>query len=187
MPEYFRHFPQTVFDNTRLIDITKRIDIRNSILSDPYVFLPYTIKEGDRPQDIALFYYEDVKYVWLVYMSIAAIDPYFDWPLSSSDFDNYIIKKYAADASANGKAVIEWTQNTLIDDNIVHYKNVNDDTIITKDTYDLSTSITQGDWRAIRIYDFELEKNEDKRVVNLLDYRYASQAEKELRDLLKNG
>ena len=187
MPKYFQYFPTTVFDNTRLIDITRRVDLKNSILSNPYVFLPYTIKQGDRPQDIAFFYYGDVKYVWLVYVSIAAIDPYFDWPLSSSDFDNYIIKKYAADASANGNAVIEWAQNTQIDDNIVHYKHVNDDTIITKDTYDLSTSITQGDWRAVRIYDYELEKNEDKRIVNLLDARYASQAEEDLKRLIING
>ena len=187
MPEYFKYFPQTVFDRTRLIDITKRVDFKKSILSNPYVFLPYTIKEGYRPQDIALFYYDDVKYVWLVYLSIAAIDPYYDWPLTQKDFNNYMIKKYAGQANTVGTAVLEWTQNTQIEDNIVHYKNVSDDTIITKDTYDLSTSITPNDWQVVRVYDFELEKNEEKRIINLLDYRYAAQAEKELKALLQNG
>jgi hypothetical protein len=187
MPKYFQYFPTTVFDNTRLIDITKRVEVRESVLGNPYAFLPYVIKEGYRPQDIAFFYYGDVKYVWLVYLSIGVVDPYYDWPLSAKAFDNYIIKKYAVDANANGNAVIEWAQNTQIEENILHYENTSDGTIITKDTYDLSETLVQGDWKAIRVYDFELQKNEDKRVINLLDYRYASQAEEELKALLSNG
>jgi hypothetical protein len=187
MAEYFKYFPQAIFDSTRIIDITKRVDLSKSILGSPYAFLPYVIEDGMRPQDLALFYYEDVKYTWLVYLSASIIDPYYDWPLSQRDLDSYIIKEYADAANTVGSAVIDWARNTQIEDNIIHYKSKTDDTIITKDTYDLSSAIITSEWDAVRVYDYEVQKNEDKRTINLLDYRFAKQAEKELKVLLKNG
>lgn len=184
--KYFEYFPTVTFNNVPIIDITRRVNISSTILSDPYVFLPYTIKDEDRPEDIALYYYDDVKYVWLVYLSINAIDPYYDWPLRHDQLEKFIIKKYAAQANATGNAVLSWAKNTTISENIIHYQNLNDDTIISKDSVRLNSQIDADEWQAVRAYDYELQLNEDKRVIELLDRRYASQAEIELKELL-NG
>jgi hypothetical protein len=71
--KYFEYFPLVTFNNRLLTDITRRVNIYDTILSNPYVFLPYTIESGYRPEHVAQFYYGDVKYVWLVYLSTKTI------------------------------------------------------------------------------------------------------------------
>lgn len=187
MSVYFSYFPNVTHTNKLLVDITKRVNFDNTILRDPYAFLPYTIVEDDKPEDIANYYYGSVKYTWLVYLSAGIYDPYFDWPMTNEQFDKYIIKKYAAQANTTGYAVISWTKNTTITDNIVHYYNVEDTDIkISPDSYTLDPNIVADDWEPLRIYEYETELNEDKRVIELLDARYADEAEKQLKALL-NG
>jgi len=183
--KYFEYFPLATFNNKLVTDITRRVNIYNTVLSDPYLFLPYTIESGFRPDDVALYYYGDVTYVWLVYFSIAAIDPYYDWPLEQREFEKFIVKKYkATSGEETDTAVLAWTKNTTITDNIFYYKNVNDGTLISKDSYTLNPLIDGDEWEALRIYDYEEELNENKRVIQLLDRRYVSQAENELKELL---
>jgi hypothetical protein len=185
--KYFEYFPVATFNDKLVTDITRRVNIYSSVLSDPYVFLPYTIEEGYRPEDIAQFYYGDVTYVWLVYFSIKAIDPYYDWPLRQREFEKFIVKKYKTKSGESvDTAIVAWTQNTQIDDNVVHYKSVSDDTIISKDSYNLNPLIDGDAWYAVRYYDYENELNENKRIIQLIDKRYAAQAEAELKELL-NG
>jgi len=184
--KYFEYFPLVTFENKLVTDITKRVNIYNTVLSDPYVFLPYTIDSGFRPEHVAQFYYGDVKYTWLVYMSIQAIDPYYSWPLEQRQFEKFIIQKYkyiSGEVEADNDVLI-WTKNTLIEDNIVHYKNVNDGSLISKDSYRLNPLIDGDDWIAVRYYEYEEELNEDKRHIQLLDKRYALKAESQLKELL---
>ena len=186
MSVYFENFPTTIHTNKRVIDITRRVDFDRSILKDPYVFMPYVIKEEEKPEDIAYYYYDDVRFTWLVYFSVGLIDPYFQWPLSNRKFDEYIIDKYAEQANTTGYDVISWTQNTNITDNILHYENGDGD-IISVDTYTLDDTLIEADWSPIRYYDYEFRKNEERRHIELVDVRYANQAEKELKELLNNG
>ena len=184
MSEYFKYFPNTVHSRKLLTDITRRVDFTQTSLNDPLVFLPFTVNSTEKPEDVAYYYYGDVKYTWLVYLSADILDPYSDWPMDAPQFDSFIIKKYAEQANTTGNAVISWTQNTTITDNIVHYYNVNDGTIISKDTFALSTNIVQNEWEALRYYDYENELNESKRTIFLIDEKYKNQAEKELKELL---
>lgn len=185
MSEYFRYFPNVTHTNTLLKDITKRIKFVDTVLNDPYAYLPYTIVQDDRPEDIALYYYGSVRYTWLVYFSAGMLDPYKDWPLPSNLFDKYFIKKYEQQSGTTGNAVLLWGQNETITDNIIYYINrSNPDLKISKDTFTLDNTLVQGDWRAVRYHEYEVELNESKRVINLLDERFAAQAERELRELL---
>lgn len=183
MPQYFKHFPEATHTNQVVKDITKRLDFRQTTLADPYAFLPYTIVGEDRPEDVAYYYYGDMKYTWLVYLSNNIIDPIYDWVLGDSDLDKFIQKKYASNANTTGSAVVTWTQN-----NNIHYQNIEDTSItITNDTYDLNTDLVVSEWSPITFYDYELQLNDDKRVIQLLDNRYAKLAETELKALLNES
>lgn len=105
MSTYFKYFPNTIHNQKLLRDITRRVDFTQTSLADPYLFLPFTIQEGEKPEDVAYYYYGDVKYTWLVYLSAGVIDPYKDWPLDNQQFHSYIIKKYASQANTTGNAV----------------------------------------------------------------------------------
>jgi hypothetical protein len=185
MSNYFKYFPKTIHTNRTAVDITRRNVVIEDVFGNPYVFLPYTVKNDDRPEDIANLYYGDPNKVWLVYYSNNIIDPYSQWPLSTADFDNMIIKKYEEKSGSEGYGVIAWTQNETIDDNIVYYQNVNDsDLRINRDTFVLDETVVEGEWRPIRIYEYEDILNENKRNIYLIDAQFANLFENDLKRLL---
>lgn len=190
MSKYFSYFPRDIHTNRVATDITKRVDFRKSIFADPYVYLPFLIGEEDRAEDVADLYYGDVRFTWLVWLSARVQDPYYEWPMMHENFLRYLQKKYAEESGTTGQAVIAWTQNTTIETNIKHYRNkVDKDLIISKDSYSLGISISSlnaSEWEAVRYYTYEDELNDDRRTINLLDRRFANQAERELKQLL-NG
>jgi hypothetical protein len=185
MSDYFKFFPSVIHSDRSVVDITRRTKILEDIANDPYVFLPYTVVQDDRPENIAEFYYGNANKVWLVYFANNIIDMYSQWPLSQDDFDKYIIKKYKEQANAESFAVISWTQNETIDENIMYYQNNNTPALkINKYTYDTDDSIVGGDWRAIRYYEHEFIINENKRNIYLIDSRFADKFENDLKVLI---
>lgn len=121
MSQYFSKFPVIKYNKIDAVDITRRSTFVERNLSNPYIFLPYTVKEGERPEDIAMLYYGSVDYTWLVLLANKLLDPYYDWPLDDSDFHNYLIKKYADESGKEGYEVVDWTRNQTINDNILYY------------------------------------------------------------------
>lgn len=61
----------------------------------------YTIKDGESPDDLADKVYGTSTAHWVILYANNIYDPYYDWPLSNSDLDKYIAKKYGS---------IEWAQ-----------------------------------------------------------------------------
>jgi hypothetical protein len=188
---YFKFFPKITYNGKSAVNITRRTTIQQQLYSSPISFLSYTIAEGEKPEDIALYYYEDIGKTWLVFLANNIVDPVSQWPLSNINFDKMIIKKYtdqaqAVNSSYVGNGVINWTKNTSLTSNILWYQNAENNRI-SKDTYLLNTDlglITAADWSPVRIYDYELELNENKRNIFLFNRAYAAQAEAELKDLL---
>lgn len=183
---YFKKFPSVTYNGKSTVNITRRTKILEQLYSSPINFLSYTVLEGERPEDIARFYYEDMGKTWLVFLANNIIDPASEWPLSDYDFKNMLTAKYKTQAGTTD--VITWTLNRSITANIVYYENT-DGVRITKDTYTLNNDlnlIDVNDWNAIRVYDYELELNENKRNIFLFNRAYATQAEAELKELV-NG
>lgn len=207
MSVYFSALPNVTHTGLLVRDITRRAKIANSIINDKFAYLPYLVTGDEKPEDVAYYYYGNVRYTWLVYYSNIMIDPYFDWPLDTRQFDNYIIQKYEDQAELftpvysfsdgfstgfggpdlvepqTGTDVISWAQNTTITNNIKYYKNSDGDRI-SPDSYTLNPNIVTSEWTPVRYYEYELEKNNDKRSIQLLERSYARTAESQLRELM---
>jgi len=110
MTKYFANFPIITYNGRRVRDISRRNAFKKDITSNPYLYMPYTVKEGERPEDIANFYYGSTDFTWLVYFSNNILDPHHDWPFSESNFNNYLIDKYGPESGKTGEEVLEWTQ-----------------------------------------------------------------------------
>jgi len=121
MSNYFETLPLIRYDGKLSRDLSRNDKFRNFTLTNPYVFLPYTIKDDDRPEDIAYYYYGSTDYTWLVYLSNNITDPYHDWPLSEDNFHKYLMQKYKARSGLEGYDVVDWTRRLDNDDNIVYY------------------------------------------------------------------
>lgn len=185
MSKYFQYFPELRYGDKVIRDITKNITLFDDIESDPYSYLPYTLKDGESAEQVAEYYYGSPKYIWIVYHSNGIVDPYYEWPLSDKDLNKTIVKKYRAQAEASeertlkDQEVLEWTQNTTITDNILYYYD-NEGMKITRDTY-LYGGVEAADWTVRRIYDEEVEQNEAKREIRLLNKGYVDTAVKNLK------
>ena len=101
-------------------DITRRSSFTKEVSNNPLLHLPYTIKEGQRPEDVAEFYYGSTDFTWLVYHSNNIMDPYHEWPKSEADFNNYLIDKYGEQSGLIGEDIVDWTRDDN-DENIIYY------------------------------------------------------------------
>lgn len=121
MTKYFENFPIIEYQGRKVRDITRRNFFAKSVSNNPYLFLPYTVKEGERAEDVAQFYYGSVDYLWLVYMANGIIDPYHQWPMDERTFNSYLIEKYAERSGQIGEAVVDWIRDESNDENILYY------------------------------------------------------------------
>lgn len=263
MSRYFRYFPTTTYMNKKVTDITRRVRIIETIEKDPYGFLPYTVKDGDRPEDVARYYYGDANKVWIVYLANGIVDPYTQWPLSNTDLDKTIRAKYKRDPKSFVQSNVNIASNRitikdhgfkttdpviytktgtavspLVDGTTYYVIRVNDNVIrlatsatnakngtgiditttggnnavhaltLDVDVYLMSTTVISNiitarnnedptiyasvdtylaypaNWTPLRAYDYEVEQNENRRVIWLVNKAYANQLESDLKKVL---
>lgn len=121
MAKYFENFPIVEYNGKVMRDITRRNQLVKTLTTNPMLFLPYTVKQNERAEDVAQFYYGSVDYSWLVYMANQIVDPYYEWPMDEETFNNYLIAKYGEISGQTGDDVVDWTKDDTITDNIVYY------------------------------------------------------------------
>ena len=128
---FLSHFPQTTYNNTAIVDISRRVSIEGANYKIPNMFYPVTIQAGTRTDTIADIYYNDPEQDWLIYLSNQIVDPYYQWYLSDEDFQSFIIDKYG-DAE-------------LPQQKIKYYRNnwSGDDTRLTPSYYNNTLSFAQ--------------------------------------------
>tara|TARA_Y100001973_G_scaffold42489_1_gene63423 strand:+ start:709 stop:1263 length:555 start_codon:yes stop_codon:yes gene_type:complete len=184
MSTYFEYFPRVNYGDRRAIDITRRAKFVSGEEGRPYVFLPYTIGEYEKPEDIAQSYYGDISYTWLVLLSNDIFDVYTQWPMEQEVFQKFLMTKYKDRSGSEGFGVLEWTMNEQIDDNIEFYYNDEEELKYSKDTIRLSDS-PDPKARPIRVYELETLQNENKRNIHLIDSRFKEQIRDELKSIVR--
>lgn len=206
MSRYFEFFPTITYDGVAITDITKRANFIETNLSNPFVFLPYTIAENERPEEIAYHYYGSVNYTWAVLLGNQIIDPYYQWPIPSNVFEQYLIDKYAAETGLIGENVLRWAYNQTIFSNIVYYYKLVDDRVvkINKDSLNVDYLLTQNNefiltedderlfssatppegYMPYRVGEYEEALNEQRRNIVVIEKSYITKAEKDLRRLM---
>lgn len=173
MPGYFSTLPKTKYSINRDGKFTDvgNIFIRQKLVElvkqDASVYYPYQVKPRERPDIIAYNYYGSVDYTWIVFFSNDIIDPYFEWPLDTNDFNNYIISKYGS--ISNAKETLQSYQRILrpavgsIDEVLVE---------VDLDTYE---TLDAAEKKSISNYDYEFNKNESHRNIQLIENIYVAQ------------
>ena len=173
-PGYFSDFAAIEYQGKIAKNLMQRPEIKKQILGDPNTFYDFTVKEDLRPDQVAYLYYEDPNLVWLVFLANNIVDPYYGWPLTQHQLEDFIISKYGTVDIAKAK--------------ILHYKHKTKGTIITKESKDLAstflTSYSASDYSPVYAYDYEDELNEAKRNIKLVDRRLANKARTLLRDVM---
>lgn len=102
-----------------------------SLKTNILYYYEYDINEGDTPEIIAHKYYGDVYRYWMLLYPNDIYDVSSDWPLSDTQFSDFIFDKYKTDAAdyynipvgeINYYQVLQYTSNTQI--TVHHYEKV---------------------------------------------------------------
>ena len=151
-------------------NIFRRIKIREELDDVILGFQQYTVKNNQRPDEVALDAYGDMKLDWVVLLCNNIINLYDEWPMSEDELERYIDSEYEEDADS----VHHWVTQEVKDmkgrvllkagrevpENFT-YRRL-DGTYLPKDTV----------IRPISVYDHETEKNDYKRNIYLLRKQY---------------
>ena len=144
-----------------------------------FIYYPYVIEDGERPDTLAHEYYGDVKYTWVIFFANDIVDPYFEWPLSTKEMNNFITKKY--DSIAEAMSTIH-SYNRILRETTSYKKEVLLE--IDETTYD---SLDPTLRKTVSKYEYEIEKNEAKRSIDLIDDSLVASVFNEVRKSLKNA
>jgi len=206
--QYFDTLPKVVYRSVQgtsslYTNLMARASIITSVLKNPMVYYKYDLQEGDTPEIVAYKYYGDSYRYWVVLFANQIMDPQWEWPLSYAAFNSYINDKYGYNQSTGMWSVFDpyattyqfqkiitqydaesqiTTVNTVVIDELT-YNNLSE----TTHSYNLRTgtvtiTVTK---KALSYYEWELETNESKRTINLLNERYVVELEKEFKNLMK--
>jgi hypothetical protein len=205
---YFNTFPLVIASDYKnnaivLTNLMSRVEIIPSLLKNPLLFYSYDLKESDRPDILAHKYYDDSNKYWMVLYANEIMDPLYDWPLTSQQFNDYLTDKYS-EAAGGDNLVFTYTTSTVQEyrKTITTYDSTSLETTIKTVVIDLTTynAITTGSTTqtfssgasvtrtisksAVSIYDYELELNEAKQNIKLINSAYSNQLEKDLKTLM---
>ena len=204
---YFNSIPKILTpdvngDGIVLTNLMTRSELIPSLLNNPMMFYKYDIQEGDTPEIVADKYYGDSYRYWVVLYANQILDPQWNWPLTNRQFDAYLTKKYSS--AANNSNVLAYTQSTIkeyrktiriLDSSTL--KETTELFVVDEETYNLpffesvpyqlpnSTLTVLTSKSEINIYDYELEQNEAKRTINLINKIYVSELEYQFKSLMR--
>lgn len=114
MDKYFSKFPLVSYNGSNVIDITRKVVIANTSLSNPNIFYPLTLNAGQRSDQVSRKYYGDPYEEWIIWLSNQIIDPY-QWYMNSTQFSDFINQKYGSIPLAQQKVKYyqnNWYNNT---------------------------------------------------------------------------
>ena len=86
--------------NQTIVNLSTVVGLHRLINDKVFNFYNYEVQGNERPDHVAFNYYDDVRYAWLVLSANNILDPYWEWPLTGNDFDNFLKKKYGSLAVA---------------------------------------------------------------------------------------
>lgn len=216
--KYFDTLPSIIttdYNNNLILlkNLLARAVLLPQVQNNPLVLYTYAVQDGDTPETVAYKYYGSVDRYWIVLHGNQSLDPQWDWPLTSQQFQKYIIKKYKQDTanslsisvnSTNDSQVLSYTLGTVhhyektitTRDNVTQTQGVKTITI-DETTYnstttsdrtvtfsDGSTSIQSTTKDVVSIYNHENNLNEAKRNIKLINSSFAGSLELQLKSLM---
>ena len=177
---YFSTFPVVAYsiNNAAIrtpIDITKRFTINQLTKGAAITYYTYNIQDGDRPDTVALKFYKDSRLDWLVLHVNETQDPQYSWPLDYMTLNRYITKKYGSVSSAMAgthhyeQIISQKSKFNNPDGEVVNVPEIT--VIVDSTTY---STLSPSERTLVSNYDYELDLNDQHRVINLIDPTYLS-------------
>ena len=190
MSNYFKNIPNVLYDINgtepnqfrAVTNIMSRVRFKPSVIENITDYYPYKVLEGERPDIVSYKKYGTVAYSYLILLINDIVDPLFDWPLPSRQFENYIIEQYGSVANAQStnkyyyQIVRAEVAKTGVSERVPEYKIIVDQT--TYNSLDASVRSAQN------VYDWETEQNDNKREIKIINPDFIQDIDYEVKKTL---
>jgi hypothetical protein len=206
---YFNTLPKVLTPDQNgipilMTNLLARAKLIDELKDNTMLFYSYIIKDEDTPEIIADKYYGDPYKYWIVLYSNNLLDPLWDWPMQYNQLMLYLNSKYKDAAEDANLTPFEYMQLTVYsyekvtqttdkstDAVTTIYQKITEDDytalIPTTNTYrpdgiyDVVVDISK---RIVSIYDYEIELNERKRQIKIMNVSYVAEMEKRFQELM---
>lgn len=167
---YFESIPKIFYDSTGtnnpkvVTNLLRRVAVRAKVKTNTLLFDTYYVKEGETPEIIADKLYGDPELHWVVLMVNDITDRYHQWPMSYSQFLQYLNDKYVnADGTSNVDGVHHYEIAQSSGDTTKKIEVYSNSALYTGDTsfYASATTITNRE--------YEENLQDERRSIRLLD------------------
>ena len=160
----YRKVPYKVDDYNFVlsIDIREQIKIRDVLKNLGVSYYPYTIQDGERPDNVSQAVYDNPSFDWLILLTNNMFNIYDDWPKDQETFNRYIIEKYGSISAASSE--------------IKYYYDADGD-IIDLTTYN---SLSTSQRKLESAFDYEQRININKSKIKVVQPRHIGAIESQL-------
>ena len=171
---YFNSMPKIYYDsagtgNPKIVtNLMRRVGLRTKVKTNTMLFDTYDVREGETPEILAHKLYGDPELHWIVMLVNNVIDRYHDWPMSTPQFNLYLIDKYV---------------NT---DSVHHYE-ITQTSGDRKKTIEVADIITYPNAFIVTNYEYEQRRQDKLRQIRLLDPQYKDIFVDEYKNLMKES
>ena len=157
--------------------------MREDVINSYFQFNQYLIEGDDRPDNVASKVYGDSNLDWVVLTTNNVINVRDEWPMSQNDLQNYLTNKYT---TAELSYVHHYETLKIIDadEKLIQPKGitVEEDHSIT--FVDRGVSRTESKIEAITYLQYEINLNDKKREINVLQPRYVELYLRDMADIM---
>ena len=195
-PTYFSYLPNLTYavsinragkTNDILIkDYFRLLRIRRDIKRTDTLYVNYVIQDGERPDQIAFKEYGEEQFYWMILQVNDITDYNSQWPLSYSELDKYILKKYGGREKSNEIHHYE-TQEEYNEQGLLMLPGgmVVDEEFTYEYQYDDVTRKVSFPV-AVTNYQYESQLNNKKSEIQIIDKKYIWDVQRDLRNYYKN-
>ena len=177
---YFRELPDLFYQSplasrvssreyVRVKNLFRRVKLRDDLQNVFTLFNKYEIQEGERPDTVAEDLYGAADLDWVVMLTAGIINVRDQWPLSDRDLYDYSLNKYGDEL--NSTRFYETTEVKDSSGRLILPKGKVVDSGFTIPNPSNKTE-TLNPVTGISNYEYEVRKNEDKRLIYILKPEY---------------
>ena len=171
------------FDYITIKNLFKRGRVRDDIFGNVIAFSKYLVLDGERPDSVAKKIYEDENLDWVVLLSNNIINVQDEWPMGQYDFQRYLDNKYSIDQLSE---IHHYETNEIRNENGVLL--LQGGLIVDADftfKYSLDGTLeTVNSVKSISNLNYEIERNDAKRTINVLRKEYVSIIIDDMREIM---
>lgn len=176
------------YDYVRVKNLFRRAKIRDDFFQNLVVFEKYKVIGDERPEQVAEKIYGSPSLDWIVLTSNNIINVRTEWPLSESELERFIFRKYSQEELSQVRhyKTLAYFDNSgkLI---VPSGKIVDQDFSVSYFDQVLNQTLTISPIKAVTNYEYEVERNDSKRNIFLLRNNYLQTAIDDFKEIMSYG